>query len=80
LGNDSIASSYYETALLIDEQQEDIWHEYLLLLFSESNRDGLFLKEPFVLSTCIPKMVFLIIWLGFAHMMNDHCQESHPVF
>ncbi|GAO31298.1 tetratricopeptide repeat protein [Geofilum rubicundum] len=79
VGNDSLAVSAYETALLIDEQQEDIWHEYLLLLFSESDQDK-FLEEALRAIVLYPENGLFNYMAGFAHMMHEQVDEAIRFF
>jgi tetratricopeptide (TPR) repeat protein len=79
IGNDSLAILSYETALLIDEQQEDIWHEYLLLLFSEEF-GGKFLSEASKAVKMYPENGVFNYFAGFANMMNEHNEEAIHFF
>ncbi len=77
--NDSLALISYETALLIDEQQEDIWHEYLLLLFSEEHSTK-FLSESSKAVKLYPDNGVFNYLSAFANMMNDLDDEAIRFF
>ena len=79
IGNDSLALLSYETALLIDEQQEDIWHEYLLLLFSEEYSSK-FLSESVKAVKLYPDNGVFNYLAAFASMMNDLDDEAIGFF
>lgn len=79
IGNDSLAVNAYETSLLIDERQEDIWHEYLLLLFSEE-KSVKFLSESTKAVKLFPDNGVFNYLTAFAYMMNENDLEAIRYF
>ncbi len=77
LGRDSAAVSAYETSLLIDEKQADVWQDYLLKL---SNLDGYkdtFLKESVRAVELFPDNGVLYYLCGVANMLSQ--QDSSAI-
>jgi len=79
LGNDSLALVSYETSLLIDEQQENIWQEYLMLLFTEHTSSKLLTQSRRVIDL-YPENGMFNYFMAFAYMMNDFNVEAIEYF
>lgn len=79
INKDSLAINSYETALLIDEQQPEVWHEYLLLLFSMEHKEKFFAESEKAVKLYPENGIFAYM-AGFASMFVENNSEAVSYF
>jgi tetratricopeptide (TPR) repeat protein len=72
---DSLAAKAFETALLIDEKQEVLWHDYLLLVFAHHGNDAA-LQNALRAVNVYPENGFFQYLAGFAYLLNQNNEDA----
>lgn len=74
-GKDSIAASHFEAALLIDQNQEDVWQEFLVLAFTNYNIESM-IQYTTQAATLFPENGFFHYTAGYAFLLNKRNEEA----
>ncbi|WP_026474306.1 tetratricopeptide repeat protein [Alkaliflexus imshenetskii] len=72
---DSLAATHFESALLIDENQEDVWQEFLVLAFTNYELESM-IKHTTRAATLFPENGFFYYTAGYAYLLNKRNEDA----
>ncbi len=76
---EKLAAEMYETALFLDERQEDVWHDFLILIFADQDRKDK-IEHSKTAADLFPENAFFNYMAGLSFVFDNDYSSALPYF